>query len=78
MSALKLTVMSYIEDMVSRQVREQEREAKVILMVTKPYATLVELVVFSPNFRTLEFKMSNCSRNPNQHIVTLYCDADPL
>lgn len=50
LSALNPTVVAYITDMVSRQVRQQEREMDVVPTVTKPYLAWVESVSLPPNF----------------------------
>lgn len=69
MSALNLTVIACIADMVSRQVRQQEKKMDAIPTVTKSYPVWVELVSLPPNFRMAQFIMFNGSGNPAQHLA---------
>lgn len=55
MTALSPTRIVYIVDMVSPQVRQQERKNDVIPTVTKPYPVWVLLP------QTLELRNSECS-----------------
>lgn len=70
MSALNPTVITYVMDMVRRQVWQQEREAELVPTISKPYLfRLNEWSLSPPNCRISEFRMFNSPRNRNKHIV---------
>lgn len=58
MSALNPTVITYVMDMVRRQVWQQEREAELAPTISKPY--LFRLNEWSPH-QTVGFRNSECS-----------------
>lgn len=55
MSVLSRTIITYIVNMISRQVRQQESENDAIFKITKPYLVYVEPVSLPSNFRMSQF-----------------------
>lgn len=67
--ALSPTGTVYIANIVSWQLRQQEKEVEMTPTVTKPYPAWIRSVPSLPNFKMPDDKMFSGLGNPNQQIV---------